>query len=111
MTARFTVPRAATLLLIAALSVGNAAAFAPLFSTGNPDGKMAVATRPDQVNRKFEIEAGDDFLAKAGQSVSKVGGFCIFFKKADFWFEYVGCSMHLTEIAEEADAEGITQGP
>ncbi|GAQ79082.1 hypothetical protein KFL_000240120 [Klebsormidium nitens] len=72
MAARFSSPRAATLLLVAALCLGSAAAFAPLFSTGNPDGRIAVATRPDGVNGKFEIEAGDDFLAKAGQSVSKV---------------------------------------
>jgi hypothetical protein len=31
------------------------------FSTGNPDGKMAAATRPDSPG-KFEIETGDDFV-------------------------------------------------
>jgi hypothetical protein len=31
------------------------------FSTGDPDGKMAAATRPDLAG-KFEIETGDDFV-------------------------------------------------
>ena len=31
------------------------------FSTGDPDGKMAAATRPDSAG-KFEIETGDDFV-------------------------------------------------
>ena len=31
------------------------------FSTGNPDGRMAAATRPDSPG-KFEIETGDDFV-------------------------------------------------
>ena len=33
----------------------------PLFSTGNPDGRMAVASRPD-AGGLFEIEAADDFV-------------------------------------------------
>src|SRR5215470_4332014 len=32
-----------------------------LFSTGNTDGAMAAATRPDSPG-KFEIETGDDFV-------------------------------------------------
>ena len=31
------------------------------FGTGNPDGKMATATRPNTAG-KFEIETGDDFV-------------------------------------------------
>jgi hypothetical protein len=38
-----------------------AAADALLFSTGNPDGLMATATRPESAG-KFEIETGDDFF-------------------------------------------------
>jgi hypothetical protein len=37
-----------------------AAADAFVFSTGNPDGLMATATRPESPG-KFEIETGDDF--------------------------------------------------
>src|SRR5215469_13997877 len=37
-----------------------AAADAFVFSTGNPDGLMATATRPSSPG-KFEIETGDDF--------------------------------------------------
>jgi hypothetical protein len=40
-----------------------AAADAFFFSTGNPDGKIATATRPESTGStaKFEIETGDDF--------------------------------------------------
>ena len=38
-----------------------AAADSFVFSTGNPDGRMATAVRPDSPG-KFEIEAGDDFV-------------------------------------------------
>jgi len=33
------------------------------FSTGNPDGKIATASRPDSGNGVFEIESADDFIA------------------------------------------------
>jgi hypothetical protein len=39
----------------------SAAAATFVFSTGNPDGLMATAVRPDSPG-KFEIEAGDDFV-------------------------------------------------
>jgi hypothetical protein len=47
------------LACIAAVTPSNADTL--LFSTGNPDGKMAVATRP-AFGGLFEIEAGDDFI-------------------------------------------------
>src|SRR5262249_3990134 len=53
----------ATLLVtwvVAALPC-KAGADAFTFSTGNPDGKMASAARPDTAG-KFEIESGDDFI-------------------------------------------------
>ncbi|HKW80287.1 MAG TPA: PEP-CTERM sorting domain-containing protein [Casimicrobiaceae bacterium] len=43
------------------LVAGPAAAGPFVFSTGNPDGRIATATRPDSAG-KFEIETGDDFL-------------------------------------------------
>ncbi len=46
--------------LLAALLAGPAAADTFFFSTGNADGLMAAATRPDSAG-KFEIETGDDF--------------------------------------------------
>src|SRR5215831_18471276 len=39
----------------------SAAAIPFVFSTGNPDGLMASATRPESLG-KFEIETGDDFV-------------------------------------------------
>ena len=39
----------------------SAAADGFIFSTGNPDGLMASATRPESLG-KFEIETGDDFV-------------------------------------------------
>jgi hypothetical protein len=38
----------------------SAAADSFVFSTGNPDGLMATAARPENAG-KFEIETGDDF--------------------------------------------------
>jgi hypothetical protein len=43
---------------IAAIVPADAATFT--FSSGNPDGRLAAATRPDSAG-KFEIEAADDF--------------------------------------------------
>ena len=48
-------------------SAAGAAVFA--FSTGNPDGKMAMATRPDS-SGKPEIEAGDDFVLTAQTAIT-----------------------------------------
>ena len=39
------------------------------FSTGNPDGKIATAARPES-SGKFEIETGDDFLLIAQTSIT-----------------------------------------
>jgi hypothetical protein len=46
-----------------------AAADAFFFSTGNPDGLMATATRPESAG-KFEIETGDDFGLTAQTSIT-----------------------------------------
>ena len=50
-----------SLLALTALCVGPAAADPFFFSTGNPDGKIATASRPSTAG-KFEIETGDDFI-------------------------------------------------
>jgi len=46
-----------------------AAADAFTFSTGNPDGKIATAARPESTG-KFEIETGDDFALTAQTSIT-----------------------------------------
>src|SRR5262249_44281405 len=46
--------------LLTLLLCGPSSAATVFFSTGNPDGKIAAATRPD-TSGKFEIETGDDF--------------------------------------------------
>ena len=43
-------------------------------STGNPDGLMAVATRPSTAG-KFEIEAGDDFVLTSSQTIINSASF------------------------------------
>jgi hypothetical protein len=53
--------RLCIVLSLAALLSVPAAADPFFFSTGNPNGLMAVATRPSTAG-KFEIEAGDDFV-------------------------------------------------
>ncbi len=48
-------------------SAAGAAVFS--FSTGNPDGKMAMASRPDS-SGKPEIEAADDFVLSAQTAIT-----------------------------------------
>src|SRR5215475_13295606 len=58
MNARLAIP----LSLLGGLFALPAAADAPFsFSTGNPDGRIATATRPD-TGAPFEIESADDFV-------------------------------------------------
>jgi hypothetical protein len=62
-----TVRRWTTAVLVAASGVmGSASATPFFFSTGNVDGRMAAASRPD-AGGKIEIEAADDFTI-AGQT-------------------------------------------
>lgn len=53
---------------LALLTVTPAAA-APFFSTGNPDGKMATASRPGSAG-KIEIESGDDFALTSPTAIT-----------------------------------------
>src|SRR4051794_33246766 len=39
------------------------------FSTGNPDGRIATAARPENAGQ-FEIETGDDFVLTAQTSIT-----------------------------------------
>ncbi len=55
--------------MIAALLVAPVSADTLFFSTGNPDGKIAVASRPDTAG-KFEIETADDFVLTSDTSIS-----------------------------------------
>ncbi len=66
--ARFVIP----LSLLGCLPAMPAAALLPAvysFSTGNPDGLMATASRPDS-NGNFEIETGDDFILTTTTSIT-----------------------------------------
>ena len=54
---------------LAALLSMPAAANTFSFSTGNPNALMAVATRPSSSPGKSEIEAGDDFVLTASQTI------------------------------------------
>jgi hypothetical protein len=55
--------------LIGCLFALPAAADTTFFSTGNPDGKMATATRPSSAG-KFEIESADDFVLTHTTSIT-----------------------------------------
>jgi len=58
------------LSLLGCVSAMPAAAETPFsFSTGNPDGLMATATRPDSPG-KFEIESADDFVITHSTSIT-----------------------------------------
>jgi hypothetical protein len=58
-------------LSVAVIGLLPAAAAADSFSftTGNPDGKMATATRPESAG-KFEIESADDFVLTHSTSIT-----------------------------------------
>src|SRR5437868_10738713 len=57
-----------TAALLGLLTVVPASA-SLLFSTGNPDGKIATATRPASAG-KFEIESADDFVLTSPTSIT-----------------------------------------
>ena len=54
---------------IALFALAQPALAAPFFSTGNPDGLMATATRPGSAG-VFEIESADDFVLTTGTSIT-----------------------------------------
>ena len=58
---------AIALLALASAQPASAAPF--FFSTGNPDGSMATATRPESPGA-FEIESADDFVLATGTSIT-----------------------------------------
>jgi hypothetical protein len=64
--AKFVIPMA----LIGLLPAVPAAADTTFFNTGNPDGRMATATRPDSAGGKFEIESADDFILGTKTSIT-----------------------------------------
>src|SRR4051812_13131162 len=53
------------------LSASTAFADGLFMSTGDPDGKMAMATRPSG-NGKIEIETGDDFLLSQNSQITNI---------------------------------------
>jgi hypothetical protein len=57
------------IVVVAALLAAPVSADTIFFSTGNPDAKIAVASRPDSAG-KVEIEAGDDFVLTSDTSIS-----------------------------------------
>jgi hypothetical protein len=59
----------AAILLIASVTAGPAWAGTTFFSTGDPDGKMAMASRPSSAG-KIEIEAADDFVLTANTRIT-----------------------------------------
>ena len=64
--AKFVIPMA----LIGLLPAAPAVADTTFFSTGDPDGRMATATRPESAGGQFEIELADDFILGAKTSIT-----------------------------------------
>ena len=60
---------ASAVITLFALASAQPALAAPFFSTGNPDGLMATATRPGSAG-VFEIESADDFVLTTGTSIT-----------------------------------------
>jgi hypothetical protein len=63
--ARFAIPLS---LLDGLCALPAAAADITFFNTGNPDGKIATASRPDTAG--FEIESADDFVLTHSTSIT-----------------------------------------
>jgi len=66
---RVFIAQAAAAMSVGLLTAGPAAADPFFFSTGNPDGKIATATRPD-VPPGAEIESADDFVLTGETSIT-----------------------------------------
>jgi hypothetical protein len=56
-------------MVVALLAAPASAGSSFFFSTGNPDGRMATASRPSSAG-KIEIESADDFVLTAPQSLT-----------------------------------------
>src|SRR3984957_15162086 len=63
------VSAASAAIALLALASAQPAPAVPFFSTGNPDGLMATATRPD-TGAPSEIESADDFVLSTGTSIT-----------------------------------------
>jgi hypothetical protein len=63
------VSAASAAIALLALASAQPASAVPFFSTGNPDGLMATATRPD-TGAPSEIESADDFVLSTGTSIT-----------------------------------------
>src|SRR5262249_52449483 len=59
----------AAVALVAGAMAGSAHAGSFFFSTGNPDGLMAMASRPSSAG-KAEIEAADDFVLTSPTNIT-----------------------------------------
>jgi hypothetical protein len=64
--AKFIIPMA----LIGLLPAAPAVADTFFFNTGGPDGRMAMASRPESAGGKFEIESADDFALTKTTSIT-----------------------------------------
>ena len=69
MLRRSAVAAIVSLVLAVLLLTGPATADPFFFSTGNPDGKIATASRPESAG-KFEIESADDFVLTGPTSIT-----------------------------------------
>jgi hypothetical protein len=69
MLQRSAVAAIVSLVLAVLFLTGPATADPFFFSTGNPDGRMATATRPESAG-KFEIESADDFVLTGPTSIT-----------------------------------------
>ena len=66
-------PRWLSCVIVSALSASVCSATPFFFSTGNPDGKIATASRPG-TGGKIEIETGDDFILGGGSLTTLTSG-------------------------------------
>jgi hypothetical protein len=94
--------------LLSLFTTTPGAASVVFFSTGDPDGKMATATRPASAGN-FEIESADDFVLTSGSSITSATFTGLIPR---------GSSLNITDVVVEiyrvfpADSDvGRTSGP
>src|SRR6476660_3513818 len=97
-------------LAFAAVVMPLPAAATPfLFSTGNPDGLMATATRPESAG-KFEIGTGDDFVLTQHTSITGVSFTGLLPKNAPT-SAIASVSREIYRVTTVASNVGRTSGP
>jgi hypothetical protein len=101
-----------SLMLLAVLGVASRPAMADAFhfSTGNPDGKIAIASRPESAG-KNEIESADDFIAPSPGVLLDSGTFTGLLPSGDPLSDIGQVRVEIYRVFPKDSDVGRTSGP